>query len=303
MVVLETGPERAFGVSHAVADSGEVVSVMPSGRHLLGPAGLPPGGAIGVLIDDNLGFAIMLQRPANLWSVSGEISLDLCRTLPSDGSPIIARGRHVHTGPHAGFAMGTVTDADGRLLGTCRQHGRWVTTMPSDSPPAPARPGSGLADPAGAQPEAGGRGADRGRGPAVSTAPDLATMLGARVQLTESGAHLDLDVTPDVVNPLRNLHGGVTFAACDLVAQAAMSAAGGPVQTASIHVAYPRPVPQGATPRFEARVLHRGRALGVVQVRATVDGVKPCAIATITTGVPEVGGADAPERPGAQATT
>jgi uncharacterized protein (TIGR00369 family) len=112
-------------------------------------------------------------------------------------------------------------------------------------------------------------------------------MLGARVQLTEGGARLELDVTPDVVNPLGTLHGGVTFAACDLVAQAAMGAVGGPVQTASIHVAYPRPVPGGATPRFDARVIHRGRALGVVQVRATVDGVKPCAIATITTGMPQ----------------
>jgi uncharacterized protein (TIGR00369 family) len=287
MVVIRSGPERAFGVSPAVADGDEVVSVMPSGPHLLGPAGLPPGGALGVLIDDILGFAIMLRRPANLWSVSGEISLDLCRTLPSDGSPIIARGRHQHAGPHAGFATGTVTDADGRLLGTCQQHGRWVTTMPGDAPPAPAPPGSGPQRPDQAGAEAGTPEAGSRPGLTVSAAPDLAAMLGARLRLTEGGAWLELDVTPDVVNPLGNLHGGVTFAACDLVAQAAMSAVGGPVQTASIHVAYPRPVPGGTTPRFDARVLHRGRVLGVVQVRATVDGVKPCAIATITTGVPE----------------
>jgi uncharacterized protein (TIGR00369 family) len=274
VVVIESGPERAFGVSHAVVDGDEVVSVMPSGPHLLGPAGLPPGGAAGVLIDDILGFAIMLERPANLWSVSAEISLDLCRTLPSDGSPIIARGRHAHAGPHAGFATGTVTDSAGRLLASCTQHGRWVTTIPSGPQQAPAQPAP--AQPAPAQP-----------GSAVSTAPDLAAMLGARVRLTEGGARLELDVTRDVTNPLGNLHGGVTFAACDLVAQAAISAAGGPVQTASIHVAYPRPIPQGTTPRFDARVLHRGRVLGIVAVRVTVDGVKPCAIATITTGVPQ----------------
>jgi uncharacterized protein (TIGR00369 family) len=271
--VIDSGPERTFGVSHAVADGDEVVSAMPSGTHLLGPAGLPPGGALGVLIDDILGFAIMLKRPANLWSVSGEISLDLCRTIPSDGSPIMARARPVHTGPDAGFAMGTVTDSGGRMLGTCRQHGRWVTTMPEEAPVLAGQP----------------RGARPGPAPA-SVAPDLAALLGARVRLTQGGARLELDVTPDVTNPLGNLHGGVTFAACDLVAQAAIAAAGGPVATASIHVAYPRPVAAGTTPRFDARVLHRGRVLGVIQVRATVDGVKPCAIATVTTGVAETGG-------------
>ena len=287
MVVSESGPERAFGVSHAVAEGDEVVSAMPSGPHLLGPAGLPPGGAAGVLIDDILGFAIMLRRPANLWSVSAEISLDLFRTLPSDGSPIIARGRHVHTGPHAGFATGTVADADGRLLATCRQHGRWVTTIPDGPQAAPAQPGPARSRPEADRPQAGWPPAA-----AATAAPDLATLLGARVRLTEGGAQLELDVTQAVVNPLGNLHGGVTFAACDLVAQAAIGAAGGPVQTASIHVAYPRPIAAGTTPRFDARVVHRGRVLGVVEVRVTVDGVRPCAIATITTGVPEPGSQD-----------
>ena len=114
----------------------------------------------------------------------------------------------------------------------------------------------------------------------------LAALLRTRVQVTEGGAALDLEVTPDLTNPLGNLHGGITFAASDLAAQAALLAAGGPTQTASIHVAYPRPMPLGVTPRFEARVLHRGRSLGIVRVTATVDGVKPCSIATITMGVP-----------------
>jgi len=277
VVVSESGPERTFGVSHAVPDGDEVVSAMPSGPHLLGPAGLPPGGAIGVLIDDSLGFAIMLECPASLWSVSAEISLDLVAALPSDGSPITARSRLVHAGPQASFALGTVTDAAGRLLATCRQHGRWVTTLP---PAAPAATGRPSAAPPAAQAGPGSAAAQR-------AAPGLAALLAARVGLTEGGAQLELDVAPGVVNPLGNLHGGITFAACDLVAQAAVQAAGAPVQTASMHVAYLRPILAGTTPRFDARVVHRGRVLGVVEVRVTVDGVKPCVIATITTGVPE----------------
>ena len=79
---------------------------------------------------------------------------------------------------------------------------------------------------------------------------------------------------------------GITFAACDLVAQAALLAAGGPAQAASIRVAYPRPVPLGATPRFQARLLHRGRALGIVAVTVSTEDAKPRAIATVTTGPP-----------------
>ncbi|HTU76130.1 MAG TPA: PaaI family thioesterase [Trebonia sp.] len=278
------GPERRFGIAQAVADDGEVVATMPSGPHLAGPAGLPPGGALGVLIDNSLGLAMILSRPASLWSVSAQISLDLCRTLPSDGSPIIARARNVHASPHAGFAMGTVTDQAGRLLATCRQHGRWVTTMPPGGPVLAGQPQGTWPGPEPAQPQAGGP-AGGSRAPAA----DLAALLGARVQLTEGGARLELDVTGDVTNPLGNLHGGVTFAACDVVAQAAIAAAGGPVATASIHVAYPRPVAAGTTPRFDARVIHRGRVLGVVEVRVTVDGDRPCVIATVTTGVPEPG--------------
>jgi uncharacterized protein (TIGR00369 family) len=124
--------------------------------------------------------------------------------------------------------------------------------------------------------------------PVAGAAPatSLAELLGTEVRLAEGGAELDITVTSGLTNPLGNLHGGITLAACDLAAQAALLEAGGPTQTASVHVAYPRPMPLGTTPRFEARVLHNGRSLGIVRVTATLDGVKPCAVAMITTGVP-----------------
>jgi uncharacterized protein (TIGR00369 family) len=119
-----------------------------------------------------------------------------------------------------------------------------------------------------------------------AAAASLAALLRARVQATEGGAELGLTVTADLANPMGNLHGGITFAACDLVAQAALLAVGGPTQTASIRVAYPRPIPLGTTPRFEARLLHRGRALGIVAITVTTGDAKPRAIATVTTGLP-----------------
>jgi uncharacterized protein (TIGR00369 family) len=233
-----------------------------------------------VLIDDIGGFAIARKGAPGSWSVSAEISIDLMGPVPADGSRIEGRGRNVHTGRHGGISSGTVHDASGRLIAMCRQHGRWITTVPENA----ALPEEV------AMPQEAGTSADSP--PAVGasapwTPPDsLAAMLGAEVRLAEGGAELALRVAPDLTNPLGNLHGGITFLACDLVAQAALLAAGGPTQTASMHVIYPRPMPLGTTPVFEARVLHSGRSLGVVRVTATLDGVKPCAIATITTGAP-----------------
>ncbi|HEX4833593.1 MAG TPA: PaaI family thioesterase [Trebonia sp.] len=263
MIVLTGRIERSFGLTHATVIGGEVASSMATGPWLAGPMGRAGGGALGVLVDDVLGFAIVTDRPAGMWSVSAEISLDLYGPVPVDGTRLEAKGRPTYAGPHGGSASGSVRDAGGRLVAECRQHGRWVTTGPEHGSGPVEPPAAGRPDPV-----------------------DLSALLGAKVHPTEGGAVLDLAVTADVVNPLGNLHGGVTLAACDLVAQTALAAAGGPAETASVHVSYPRPIPLGATPRFEGRIAHRGKGLGVVTITATIDGVKPVAIATVTTGRP-----------------
>ena len=288
--VVETGPERTFAIARSVLEGEEVVSSMPSGPWLCGPAGFPPGGVLGVLIDDVLGFAIIRQRPDAFWTVSAEISADLVGQLPADGSVIHARGRSLHTGRHGGFAAGTITDSAGRLIAVCRQHGRWITTMP-ENPDTPTQPHP--AEQASLVRPAEQAGPVRARWRPVAgqpsatpvPVPDLATLIGARVQATEGGAVLELEVTPEAGNPLGNLHGGVSFVACDLAAQAALHAARGPAQTASIRVSYPRPFPAGSTARFEARLMHQGRGLGIVSVTGTAGGGKPCVMATIMTGV------------------
>jgi uncharacterized protein (TIGR00369 family) len=298
---VESGPEHTFAVARSVLEGEEVVCSMPTGPWLRGPAGFPPGGVLGVLIDDILGFAIILQRPEAFWTVSAEISVDLVGQLPADGTVILARGRSLHTGRHGGFAAGTITDSSGRLLAVCRQHGRWITTMPENPNTPTAPPPAEHTGPVPAESVLAG--SERARGRAAghastatplsatplsatpSPAPGLATLMGAALRATEVGAVLEIKVTPEVANPLGNLHGGFSFAACDLVAQAALHAAGGPTQTASIRVNYPRPFPPGSTARFEARLLHQGRGLGIVSVTGTAGRGKPCVIATVTTGV------------------
>jgi uncharacterized protein (TIGR00369 family) len=270
-VVVESGPERSLGITRTTIAGDDVVTSMASGPWLNGPAGIPLGGVLGVMVDDVLGLAIVRGRPAGWWTVSAEISLDLVGPVPADGSRIEASGRNVHSGPRGGISSGTVRDSSGRLVALCRQHGRWVTTVPA----GPVAPEEVTGEAAAGEPLA-----------EWVPPASLDALLGARVQLTEGGAVLSVPVTAGVANPLGNLHGGITLAACDLAAQAALHAAGGPAQTATIHVSYPRPMPLGSTPRFEARLVHCGRTLGIVAVTASLDGIKPCAVATITTGAP-----------------
>jgi uncharacterized protein (TIGR00369 family) len=214
---------------------------------------------LGVLVDDVLGCALLLERPPGLWSVSAEISVDLCRPVPADGGVLAAEGRLMYSDDSGGLASGSVVDDAGRLIALCRQHGRWLTAQP-EVPPAeqPAPPG-----------------------PSAPAA--LSELLGAWPRAADGCALLTVTVTADLANPLGNLHGGITLLVSDLVAQAAFAAAGGPPRTTSVHVAYPRPMPLGTTVRFEGQVIHRGRTFGVARVTALNATGKPCAVATVTT--------------------
>jgi len=264
LVIAEGGPERFFRVARPKA-AGEVVSSsMPTGPWLNGPSGRPLAGALGVLIDNVAGYVLVRRRPPDGWSVSAEITLDLLRPVPADGSVLTAEGIVRHAGQAGGFSSASVTDDSGRLLAVGTQHGRWVRAAPT----------------------AGGVPAGNGTIPAgdVPLTADLGGFLGSQVRAADGGALLELTVTPGLTNPLGNMHGGMTLCACDLVAQAAIDAAGGPQRTASIHVAYPRPIPVGTRVRFTAQVAHLGRAFGVVRVTGLNDSGRPCAIATVTTG-------------------
>jgi len=259
LVTVEGGPERFFRITRPETTGEVVASSMPAGPWLNGPSGRPLAGALGVLIDNVAGYVLLLGRPPGGWSVSAEITLDLLRPVPADGSVLLAEGRVRHADPVGGFASASVIDGSGRLLAVATQHGRWVRSASA---------------------------ASNGTAPAdgVPPAADLVGFLGGQSRAAAAGGLLELTVTPELTNPLGNMHGGITLCACDLVAQAAIEAAGGSQRTASIHVAYPRPIPLGTRVRFTAQVMHLGRAFGVIRVTALNAGGRPCAIATVTTG-------------------
>ncbi|MCQ4079180.1 hotdog fold thioesterase [Streptomyces sp. RB6PN25] len=257
----ESGPERSFRVTGLAADGDLVSGSMPTGSWLNGPAGRPTAGALGVLVDEVLGHAIMLEPPVDHWSVSSEISVDICRQIPTDGTLLSAQARILHADSRGGISSGSVVDDRGRLVSGCRQHGRWVRELPAQ---LPTDGGATVPDP---RPGAEG----------------VLGLLGAQVKITGDGAELHLVVTPELVNPLGNLHGGIALCASDVVAHAALEAAGRPSDTASLHIAYARPIPLDTAVRFEASVAHSGRSFGVVRVTGTNGTGKPYTIATVTT--------------------
>lgn len=272
LLVMDGGPERTFRVGRPGEAPGGVTATMVTGRWLAGPAGPVPGGVLGVLVDNALAHVLLRDRVPDRWSVSAEISADLCGPVPDDGSPLTVHTRKVHFGEKGGLASGTVTGPDGEVIAQCSQHTRWIPApfdLDVDAWMESGQAAYGV--PAGTVAAAGG--------PA-----SLAELLDARIRSADGGAVLELPVTPELANPLGNLHGGITFCACDLAAQAALASAGGPVRTASVHVAYPRPIPPGTTARFEAQVIHCGRSLGVVRVTALNEAGKPCVVASVTTG-------------------
>lgn len=275
LLVSDSGPDRTFRVTPPVFTGSGTAAVvtgsMLTGPWLTGPAGIAPGGTLGVLIDGISACAAILGLPGASWSVSAEISLDMCGPMPGAGRLLTAEARWFSADKTGGLAAGTVTGEQGQPVALFRQHTRWVGLPPSF-----------------AETQAGGQEfVPPGQVPAVIDGPgvpaDLTELLGARIQAADGGATVDFPVTGDLANPLGNAHGGVIFAAVDLAAQAASLSVGGPARTASVRVNYTRPVLAGTTARVEARVAHRGRSLGVVHVTALNEQGKPAVIATVTT--------------------
>lgn len=235
--VIESGPEAVFQISEVTHGGGTVTASMPSGDWLRRPDGAVPAGVLGVLVDDVLGYALFSGRPADHWSVSAEITLDVVGPLPADGW-LRAEGSLVQADALGGFATGRVTTEDGRLVALAGQRGRFVAAL--------------------------GVGAEATAYSPIAGSEDVVPWLGRRYVGTEPF------VVPDLLaNPMGNVHGGISLCLSDLVARDAL---GGDLVTASVHTTYTRGIPTGSTLRYDAQVLHGGRSLAVVDVTGSVDG-------------------------------
>lgn len=246
------GPEELFGLAPMRVEHGEALVSMASGPWLRGEDGTPAAGALGVLLDDVLGQALLSGRPAEHWSVTTELSLDLCAALPVDGTVIRAQGRPVRMDASGGLAHGRACDEQGTTLAVGTTWARFLPGVPEAVHAPPVVPAV----------------TDRGR--------SMSELLGlASGPLPGS---VLLPARPDLGNPAGAVHGGVV--AC-LVEQAARRVLAAPeLPTASVRVSYLRPATGDLVAAVE--VQHRGRSLAVTHVVVRGASGKPAATATVT---------------------
>lgn len=245
-----SGPEQLFEVTRIEQDADGLAASMQ-----LGPAawvgGRPQLAALGVLVDDVLGYAV--NTLAEGWSVSTEVSLDALAPLPTSGV-LTCRARVIHADTLGAFTAGEVTTEDGTLVARAVLRGRFRDLAPDPAVLAAGR---------------------------TTTLPpvdrtDLDTLLGPDVVHDHLG--LSVRTSERFANPLGNLHGGVHV--CLHERAATMAAPGLPV-TASIRVQLLRGVPGGAQVRLVPRVLHNGRSLSVVAVEARDTDGRLCSTSTV----------------------
>lgn len=233
-------PEQGFGFTDAAAQpDGTVVGRMRGDAVPLGLDGLPAAGAIGVLADAVLGFALISATEGRSWSVSVEISLDFLDTLSAGDLHAVGRGTDIDG--VAGFARGAISDSAGRTLAHVRQHGRYV--------PRPAMT---------AAPPAAGVGA--------SATTGVLELLGATAASVAGGHELVIEDPGIWENALGTIHGGVAICAAEAAAAYATLDSPEPLRTTSLNIAFAKPMPGDGPIRFQTRALHRGRTMRMIEV-------------------------------------
>jgi uncharacterized protein (TIGR00369 family) len=257
------GPETLFRVSPIEMRSEDVRQSMRTGQWLLGQHGRPSAGALGVLADNLLGNALASRRPAGHWLVTTEISLDICKRLPADGSLLLGHSRPVMVQGLGGLASGEIADAVGDVVAIGTFRGRYTPGVPD------------LAE---------GRYGRADLGPhdiPVPERPSLESLLAMSVDRVDSGVLATLPVDPMFANPVGNLHGGMLLCASEIAGSHALRTVGDGLATTSIRIAYLRPGPMTGAVTLTADVTHRGRTFGHANVVARGENGKPFGTATV----------------------
>ena len=240
--VITTSSDLLFGVKtiEPVGEGERMRGAMLVDERHRGVDGRTAAGGLGVIADEVLGYSIIASLPADSWTISTEIWVDVLAPLPLDG---VVRGE-AHTIATGSFAVGRLYDDTRRLLMECRERGREVATGP---------------DP------------DLLANPPVPEPPRMDGGLAGLMAL-ELGEVSTMVVSAALQNPRRMLHGGVSLAACEVLATWSRVAAGSELPTSSLHIVHTRGAPAGSVVEFSARTVHAGRSLWVTDVTGSVEG-------------------------------
>ncbi|UGQ12195.1 hypothetical protein LO772_00865 [Yinghuangia sp. ASG 101] len=264
------GPMTLFGV-RVTAEPGENGSrgEMASGPWMAGPDGTPSSGALGVLIDDTLGRATSAHRPAALWPVTTELSIDYTAPPPADGQVVRGTSTVVAVQPQGVLVSGEVRDAAGRTLAVTTLRSRFTPAVPRNVAELFAPDGSALAP----MPEV----------PAAPEPPyreSLLGMLDATLDATGDTASLRVPGRDILTNASGVMHGGIALCATQVAASPLLRPEDG-MALASVRIGYLRALDIGGDTEFVARVVHGGRTFRLIEVVSYGPSGKPGTIATV----------------------
>ena len=219
--ILYTGPERLFRVRDIRLGESSATVEMDRGDWS-SYDGQPIGaGAIGVLVDNVTSYAVVTARQPRTWFVSTEITID---TFPEllGATTLRAEAQVVHGDSVGGFVTATVVDQNERLVAVATQRARWVPLatlgMTLEHPTIPSLPEG-----------------------------DLLDMLGASLRADGSDTVLSLTSHELLENAQHTMQGGISIAAADVAATAALNVEGmPPLATASLRICllYTSPSPR-----------------------------------------------------------
>lgn len=243
-------------------DACTVVASMPLGGMRNPLTGNPSVAGLAILVDDVAGRVNWIRNGREVWTVSSELTVELSPAavdslLDAPAEPVIASARPLGIAGSPLLSVCTLTHC-GAVIG-----GGTVHTMPLDN--GPDGPLPRREDPLAGHSDA-----------------SLAELMA--VDPLDDGTHrLRQRPDPMINNLIGIVHGGVSSAALELVASAAINdGQGEPMRTASIRVNFLRPFFAGAQSIYEGTALRIGRSSAVGDARAVGDDGKVAVIARVT---------------------
>ncbi len=278
-------PERLFRVGPVEGDQSLTVGQMRTGPWTAGRSGEPCPGALGVLLDDVLGYAAVAARPPGCWAVSTEISASFGRPLATSGAALRFESRVAQVDAMGALVVGQATDEAGNLIAAGRERLRFVDWEPAALTPPEAMDPAAAAVAAAAREHAA---ADLA-GAVARAGAAAADLLGATVIRHEGGLRLLLDPAPRLANPNGSLHGGIQFCAVEIASSLALETlepAAAPLVTSSVSMTFVRPASLAGPVIIDAGVTHRSRTIGVTSVLVRDVTGKTSTIATVTAQAP-----------------
>jgi uncharacterized protein (TIGR00369 family) len=262
---------ETVGVERIARGSTVATCHMRSPATLLDPERVTATGALAVLADGVLGFAITFGLPQVMGMVTTHLHLELLRELPDGELVLAATGRR--TGVEGMFAIGVadIADADGAPLAQATIGALFLERPPPNehrAPPPPAAvpspPPPSLAASAAPAPSAPG-----GTHRLVRDAP-VHELLGTRVlRAGRRGVRMTVEARPAFANSMGGVHGGVGVLmgerALDLALRAAITD-DRRLRPVELRAAFLRPIAaDGRAIECHAAVMHLGRRLAAVR--------------------------------------